>query len=130
VLNVQYWIINDLTKNAHSQWKIISEKPTAIIPREIESKWLDSLVGKDYQNRVLPDRKLPFKLKYGIESRPRQSMFSNRVEALKEFIEKTNSILEKLVIVDIADLTDLMSNDPEPSLISGIYDKIVDVDLE
>ena len=130
VLNVQYWTIDDLTKNSHSQWKIISEKSNTIIPREIESKWLDSLVGKDYQNRILPDRKLPFKLKYGIESRPRQSMFSNRVEALKEFIEKTNSILSQLVIVDIADLTDLLSNDPEPSVISGVYDKIVDVDAE
>lgn len=130
VLNVQYWIIDDVTKNSHSQWKIISEKSNTIIPKEVESKWLDSLVGKDYQSRILPDRKLPFKLRYGIESRPRQSMFINRVEALKEFIEKTNSILEKLVIVDIADLTDLLASDPEPSIISGVYDQVVDVEDE
>jgi hypothetical protein len=130
VLNIQYWIIDDLTKNAHSEWKVISETPDTVIPKEIEKKWIDSLIGKDYQDRVLPDKRLPFKLKYGIESRPRQSMFINRVEALKEFIERTNLVLKNLVIVDFADLTDLLSTDKEPSIISGLYDKVIDLDQE
>jgi hypothetical protein len=130
VLNVQYWLIDNLSQNVHSEWKIISEDENAVIPKEIESKWLDSLLGKDYQNRILPDRRLPFKLRYGIESRPRQSMFMNRVEALKQFIERTNRVLSKLLIVDDADLTPLNQVEPIPSQISSIWDRQIEVDEE
>jgi ribosomal protein S17E len=130
VVNVQYWLIDNLTQNVHSEWKIISEDESTVIPREIEIKWLDSLLGKDYQNRILPDRKLPFKLRYGIESRPRQSMFTNRVEALKQFIERTNSVLSKLLIVDDADLTDLTQAEPIPNKILGQWDTQLETEEE
>lgn len=127
VLNVQYWLVENSTQNIHSQWKIIREDENTLIPKEIEAKWLASLIGKDSQNRSLPDKRLPFKLRYGIESRPRQSMFVNRVEALKQFIERTNKVLQSLLIVDDADLTDLSKAELLPSKISGVYDKIIDV---
>lgn len=127
VLNVQYWLIDNSTQNVHSEWKIISEDENAVIPKEIENKWLTSLVGRDLQNRSLPDKRLPYKLRYGIESRPRQGMFINRVEALKQFIERTNNVLSKLLIVDDADLTALNQQEPTPSVISGLYDKIIDI---
>ena len=130
ILNVQYWIIEDQTKNAHSQWKIVSEHINTIIPIEVEEKWISSLVGKDTQNRILPDPKLPAKLKYGIESRPRQSMFVNRIEALKQLIERVNSVLSKRLIVDDYDLTDLSLSQNYPSNITGEWDVRIDTEEE
>ena len=70
-----------------------------------------SLVGKDKNDRVVPDINLQPKKKYGIEFRPRQSMFVYRYEALKQVLERTNSILKDLLIVDEFDLTKLTTND-------------------
>jgi hypothetical protein len=131
-LTVQYWKV-DLEyseTNAHSQWKILSEHPNTVIPPEIEKKWIHSLVGKDDAGRLVPDISLPFKQRYGIENRPRQSMFINRVEALKEYIERVNSVLSTRLIVDDYDLTDLEKLDPAPSKLSGLWDINIDTDAE
>jgi hypothetical protein len=131
-LTVQYWMVDivQTTNNAHSQWKIISEHPNTIIPVEIEKKWLDSLIGKDDNDRVIPDIKLPFKQRYGVGFRPRQSMFVNRVEALKQFIERVNSVLAKKLIADDYDLSPLQQFNLPPSSKSGIWDVTIDTDAE
>ena len=131
-LNVEYWnVIPQYTEiNAHSQWKILSENVETIIPSEIEKKWIHSLVGKDENNLPLPDTDLPFKRRYGIEFRPRQSMFVNRVEALKQYIERVNSVLSGILIADDYDLTDLQKFDPRPSKVTGTWDVEIDTDLE
>jgi hypothetical protein len=131
-LTVQYWMVDivQTTNNAHSQWKIVSEHPNTIIPIEIEKKWLDSLIGKDDNDRVIPDIKLPFKQRYGIGFRPRQSMFVNRVEALKQFIERVNSVLAKKLIADDYDLSALQQFNSPPSAKSGVWDVIIDTDAE
>ena len=130
ILSVQYWIIDNQQQNYHSHWKIVSENSNTSIPQQIENKWIDSLVGKDESNRLLPNLKLPPKLRYGIENRPRQGMFVNRVEAVKEIIERVNSVLAKELIVDEFDLTDLTKAEEPPSIITGIYDKVIDFDTE
>lgn len=130
VLNVQVWASDDIENNAHTQWKIISEHPNTVIPYEIEQKWLDSLLGKDKHGRVVPDLRLPFKQRYGIENRPRQGMFINRVEALKQFIERVNSVLKANLIVDEFDLTTISQFEPPPSVISGLWDVQIDTDPE
>ena len=130
ILNVQYWLVEDQTRNYHSQWKIISEHPNTIIPAAIESKWIDSLIGKDTNNRLLPDLNLPVKLRYGIESRPRQSMFVNRVEAVKQVIERVNLVLSKELIVDEFNLTNLTLSEDAPSMLTGKWDLQIDLDTE
>jgi len=123
-LNVRYWIIDNFEQsNIHSHYQLLStsdiDKP---INKYIEQKWIDSLSGFDLLGNEVPDSKLPPKLKYGIQSRPRQSMFVNRIEALKEFIERVNSVLATQSIIDEVDLTPLNSKDAVPSLGSGKYD--------
>ena len=130
VLTVQYWLVDSDDLNIHTDWKIISEHPNTTIPQTIERKWVDSLVGVDDNNRTVPDMNLPPKQKFGIQFRPRQSMFVNRLEALKQYIERVNYELKQLLIVDSADLTDLNSFDPIPSTISGTYDRVVDAENE
>ena len=130
VLSVQYWIVDHTDQNIHSQWKIISKNTNTVLPLAIETKWFDSLCGKDDQGRLVPDPNLPPKLQFGVENRPRQGMFSNRFEALKQFFEKTNLILSTTQVVGNADLTRLESYDPEPNINLGLYDTVFDTDAE
>ncbi len=131
-LAVQYWTVdmNYSEINAHSQWKILSEHPNTVIPTEIEKKWIHSLVGKDDNDRIVPDIKLPFKQRYGIEFRPRQSMFVNRIEALKQYFDRVNSILATRLIVDDYDLSDLEKIDIAPTAKSGVWDVTIDTEAE
>jgi len=127
-LNIEYWTVDKQYRksNSHSQWKLISLYEKTIIPTQIEKKWFDSLTGKDSYGRLVPSPTLPEKKKYGILSRPRQGMFINRVEALKQFIERTNSFLKTKIITDDYDISDLFLKDTAPSSFSGLYDEVVD----
>lgn len=129
-LNVQYWLVSQDNINIHSQWKIIRQDADSFIPDTVEEKWIDSLVGKDKNFRVVPDLNLQSKKKYGIEFRPRQSMFVHRYEALKQVIEKTNSILKDILIVDEFDLTSIKQKETIPVLSKGVYDIVLDTDDE
>ena len=131
-LSVQFWNVDlkNAESNAHSQWKVISEHPNTILPIEIEKKWIHSLTGKDDNDRTVPDIKLPFKQRYGVNFRPRQSMFINRIEALKQFIERVNNVLSTKLIADDYDLSDLESFDKAPSSVAGEWDEVIDTELE
>ena len=130
VLSVEYWTIDKTDQNIHSQWKLINSSTSTTIPKNIENKWFDSLCGKDEYDRVVPDINLPVKLRYGIENRPRQGMFVNRIEALKQVVEKANTVLLKNQIVENRDISALSSADAYPSLISGQYDTTADTAAE
>ena len=130
VLSVEYWTSTKTDQNVHSHWNIVSDDPTTYIPLVIEQKWIDSLCGKDSAGREVPDLSLPIKLRYGIENRPRQGMFINRFEALKQFVELTNQILAIHQIVEEDSITDLQGFDPHPTAISGLYDVTFPTDVE
>lgn len=130
VLAVEYWTVDTIGQNIHSEWKLINNSSKSDIPKYIEQKWIDSLCGKDTAGRLVPDMSLPPKIRYGIENRPRQSMFINRTEALKQTFEKVNSVLLQNQIVEQRDISLLESYDKEPSLITGTYDTVVDTDSE
>jgi hypothetical protein len=132
VLAVEYWNIENTTQNVHSQWKLVSDNPSTQLPDSIEQKWFDSLCGKDQADRVVPDFDQPPKLRYGIENRPRQSMFVNRFEALKQFVEQVNLILIDNQIVEqkTNGMADLESYDIEPTAVSGLYDSTQDTNAE
>jgi len=130
VLVVQYWLVDQDNLNVHSDWKIISKNINTTIPKTIEDKWIDSLIGVDANDRSVPDLTLPPKQRYGVQFRPRQSMFVNRLEALKLFVERINLELANLLIVDSADLSNFFDKDLEPSTVSGHYDYVIDTNQE
>jgi hypothetical protein len=130
VLSVEYWIADHGTENIHSQWKIINDNIDTKLPATIEQKWIDSLCGKDLAGRLVPDTALPPKIKYGIENRPRQGMFVNRFEALKQFIERVNAALIAVQISGQRDFNLLNSYEAEPSINTGLYDEVLDTDVE
>ena len=126
ILSMQYWIVDDHNLNSHSQWKILSEHTNTKIPKNIENKWIDSLVGFDSQQRQVPNYQISEKLRYGIETKPRQSMFINRIEALKQYVERVNLVLSTASIVDNTNISKLYEYDKPPSKISGMWDHQVD----
>ena len=130
VLSVEYWTSLYTDRNSHSEWKIINNNSKTDLPTAIENKWVDSLCGKDIDGRLVPDPSLPPKLKYGIEVRPRQGMFVNRFEALKQYLEQVNRILVDELIVENRDISKLNSYEAEPSTITGLYDSTLDTDAE
>ena len=140
VLSIEYWTTDKIDTNIHSHWKIISDESTTVLPTAIEQKWFDSLCGRDRNGLTVPDLKQPIKLRYGIENRPRQSMFINRFEALKQFIEQVNIVLAKNQIVQSRNLLALEQYDSYPDFItlvdgtkilpSGLYDTTIDTDVE
>lgn len=130
VLSVEYWIVDNINNNIHTQWKLISDNTDTVLPSAIEEKWFDSLCGKDSQGRLVPDTALPLKLQYGVENRPRQGMFVNRFEALKQLIEQVNRVLIKQPITEQRDISGLNSYDAEPSTVTGTYDTAVDTVAE
>ena len=130
ILSVQYWTIDNTEQNIHSQWKIISNDPSTVLPSTIEDKWFDSLCGSDVVGRVIPDSSLSPKLRYGVENRPRQSMFINRFEALKMYVEQANLVLLKNQISSIRNLSNLEKYDQPPAVVSGIYDVTINTNAE
>jgi hypothetical protein len=126
-LNIRYWTINNTENNIHAHYQLLAEGNTnKKINKYIEQKWFDSLIGYDINGAEVPDTKLPAKLKYGILNKPRQGMFINRLEALKQFIERVNSVLIKQAIIDDFDFTKLNDKDIAPTEISGKFDIAID----
>ena len=123
VLNIKYSTGPKKTQNLHSQYKLISDGLSTSKPDpDIERKWFDSLVGFDSNNRTVPDPNITVRNQYGVQNRPRQSMFVNRFEALKQTIERINLKLAENLVVDEYNLTALTKKDSEPTLLSRQYD--------
>ena len=127
VLNIRYAVGTNLDQNKHSAYYIMSEgDQNSLVNPDIERKWFDSLVGYDEQNNVVPAENLTPRQKYGIQNRPRQSMFVNRVEALKQYFERVNIVCKNNLLVDIYDLNILSSSEEKPLLPSNLYDVEID----
>jgi hypothetical protein len=130
ILSVQYWTVPEKEKqHIHNEWRLISENEKTEIPKHIERKWIDSLVGFDENGKMTPDLELNPKQRYGVEFKPRQGMFVNRIEAVKQVIERFNYEM-KNVQIDNIDLSDLFLKDEIPNKDYGHYDFIKDTDAE
>jgi len=131
ILKFSYWIIDNKEQNTHNQYSLITDGLATSLPKsDLERKWFDSLIGFDSTGREVPDRTLGEKDKYGILNEPRQTMFVNRIEALKQAIERINSTVKKHILIDDFDLSDLDRNDPIPTLASRKFDLQIDSEAE
>jgi hypothetical protein len=131
LLNIKFK--NDLKSliPIHSEYQLLTEGVADSLPAEkLEQKWIDSLVGTDMSGARVPDSKLPAKQKYGVSFRPRQSMFVNRISALKIAVERINLILLKEAFSDSIDLEYLNLQDTIPSNLLNLYDIVVDTEID
>ena len=130
-LHIEWFTGTNPDQNTHSQYQIMSEGlETSRLNADIERKWFDSLIGYDEKFRIVPDPKLPVKQKYGNRFKPRQSMFVNRTEALKQVIDRVNLVMQENIIVDEYDLSNLSQAESIPSAFDNLYDERIDTELE
>ena len=126
-LNVSYYTQDTQEQNTHVEYQILSEGLETSQPKDdLVRKWFDSLTGYDTLGRPVPDPELSNRQRYGNLSRPRQSWFVNRQEALKQTIERANIILSKNIMVDEFDFDRLNSKESEPLVTEMKYDYVVD----
>ena len=122
---------NSNDSDSHSVWKLVREGDADYRPgHQIETRWWDSLIGKNEAGDLVPDTSLPFNEKYGNNIRPRQSWYLDRFNALKEIIDYANSVLKENQLTGTINLTNLDSKDPEPTAQSLEWDASVDTYAE
>ena len=131
LLNIQYR--KDLTelKPVHSEYQLLTEGVADSLPaKKLEDKWIDSLVGYDKVGNRVPDSNLSAKQKYGVSVRPRQSMFIDRLSALKMVVTNINTILNKEPFVDEIEFSNLNLKDEIPESVLNLYDTVVDTEID
>jgi hypothetical protein len=122
---------NTFEGDSHSVWKLVREGDADFRPSlQIETRWWDSLTGKNSTGDVVPDLALPLNERYGNNIRPRQSWYVDRYAALTEIIDYANTVLKKNQLVGQINLTNLDSSEPEPTAQSLEWDVSVDTYAE
>ena len=118
---------NDFDADSHSVWKLASEGDKQYRPGSyVETRWWDSLIGKNSNGDLVPDLNLPVNERYGNNTRPRQSWYVDRYSALKEIIDYANSVLKRYQLVGQIGLDNLDAKEPEPTVQSLEWDVSVD----
>jgi len=130
-LNFSYYVKDNINTNIHTQYKIFTDGLATSVPsNDLQEKWFDSLIGYDKFFRDVPNKDLSEKQKYGTLNTPRQSMFKNKFEARKQFFERVNYELNKRIILDDYDLSNLLLSDIEPDFKENKYDVVIDNNLQ
>lgn len=111
----------------HSEYALLPETgvKSETIPENIYSKLVDSASGVDLFGNPVPDPKLPVQSRYGIDIRPRQSMFVNKNDAIEQMVSYVNAVFATNIISQGFDLSTLSSGEPVPLTNSGIYNLVV-----
>jgi hypothetical protein len=116
--------------NVHVQYSLIPEnRADGFLPDNLYLKLQDSLCGVNTTGARVPDTGLSIANRYGVQFRPRQSMFADRFLALKNYLTRVNSVLVQYPITETRSFPLLYSREPEPPAGSGAWNKRV-LDLE
>ena len=127
LINIQYYKNNKQKNEIHNEYQLISEGIADSVPTgKLEQKWIDSLAGQDIKGNKVPDPQLPSKQRYGIEFRPRQSMFIDRLSILEITVKNINTVLDKEPFADLIDFSNLNLVDGIPNRVLNLYDVEVD----
>lgn len=106
--------------NIHTEFELIAQdRPDSFLSNGLYRKLQDSFCGVNTVGAKVPDSTLSPPEQYGVQFRPRQSMFLDRFAALENYLSRANSILKLYPIVETRKLTLLNSQEPEPTAASG-----------
>lgn len=131
LLNIEYYKQSSKLNPIHREYQLLTDGVADSLPTlQLENKWIDSLVGEDSAGNRVPDPALPAKQKYGISYRPRQSMFVNRMAALKIAITSINNTLLIEPFADSINFENLNLVDLVPSSLLNLYDQVVDTEVD
>lgn len=108
----------------HSEYALLSETTgrSNNIPQSIYNKLVDSASGSDVFGNPVPDPLLSAQSRYGIDVRPRQSMFMDKNAAIREMVTYVNSVFSQNLISQGFNLNTLSSAEELPTAGTGVYD--------
>jgi len=110
------------TDNVHVEYELIpQDRADGFLSDNLYRKFQDSLCGVDTFGNLVPDPNLSPAEKYGVQFRPRQSMFVDRFEALRNYIDRTNDVLVRYPIAETRIFNLLNSEEPQPGPDSGLW---------
>ena len=106
--------------NVHVEYELIpQDKEDGFLSDGLYRKLQDSFCGVDTFGNLVPDPNLNAAERYGVQFRPRQSMFVDRFEALKNYIVRANTVLARFPIVENRSFALLNSSEPLPPAQTG-----------
>jgi hypothetical protein len=106
--------------NVHVEYELIpQDRADGFVSDTLYRKLQDSFCGVDSFGNQVPDLSLSPAQRYGIQFRPRQSMFVDRFGALRNYLTKVNTVLRQAPISESRSFNLLNSSDPQPSSSSG-----------
>ncbi len=112
--------------NVHVEYSLIPEnRADGFLPDNLYLKFQDSLCGVNTVGAKVPDPNLSPANSYGVQFRPRQSMFADRFLALENYFNRVNSVLAQFPISESRSFTLLNSSESEPTAGTGAWDKRV-----
>ena len=112
--------------NVHVEYELIAQdREDSFLSANLYLKLQDSFCGVNSSGAPVPDPTLSPAERYGVEFRPRQSMFVDRFAALKNYLGRTNSVLKNYPITEIRKFDLLNSREPEPTASSGAWNQRV-----
>jgi len=130
VLHVEY----DQQRNQdaiHFEYQLIPQgRGDGFLTDSLYRKLQDSFCGVDIAGNLVPDPFLPPSELYGVEFRPRQSLFANRFLALENYLVAANRVMATLPLAETRRFPLLDSEEPEPAAGSGAWNKRVANDTE
>jgi hypothetical protein len=107
--------------NVHQEFELIADgRADSFISATLYRKLIDSFSGIDSAGANVPDPFLSPAELYGVQFRPRQSMFADRFNALKNYLQRANRVLAQYPISEIRSFVLLNSFEPEPPSIVTI----------
>jgi len=129
VLNISFNSL-DTESAIYNEYSLIKENSEYdFLSDNLYKKLLDSLIGGNEIGLSVPNPELNISQKNGIKFRPRQSMFENRFQALKEYLTEVNTILAGEIISTNKSFVLLNKEQVQPGESSGKWDTKLD-DLE
>jgi hypothetical protein len=130
VLHVEY----DQQRNqdaVHLEYQLIPQgRGDGFLTDSLYRKLQDSFCGVDIAGNLVPDPFLPPSELYGVQFRPRQSLFANRFLALENYLVAANRVMATLPLAETRRFPLLDSEEPEPAAGSGAWNKRVANDVE
>ena len=114
VLHMDYDVLRN-TNVIHSEYQLVQEgNPNSIIPTRIVDKIVDSLSGVDMAGFSVPDPSLTPQTSIGLGTVPNQTLFVDRLSALKNWVEYVNDVFVQYPIVKEFNINPLYDSAPLP----------------
>jgi hypothetical protein len=105
--------------NIHTEYQFVADgQADSFLNSTLYRKFQDSFCGVDTAGAQVPDLLLSPAERYGVQFRPRQSMFENRFLALQNYLTRANNVLKLYPISETKNFGLLNSTEPEPLSLS------------